>query len=54
MPIRKGRLGKVCIRCGKTFIPDGICNRICPDCCIVKRNNNINRWFDLQNKTKKK
>jgi hypothetical protein len=37
MPIRKGRLGKICIRCNKTFIPTGKTNKVCEKCHAQKQ-----------------
>ena len=32
MPIRKGRLHKICKRCGKSFEPEGKNPKLCDDC----------------------
>jgi len=32
MPIRKGRLYRICKRCGETFKPTGRCSYICKKC----------------------
>lgn len=47
MVIRTGKLGRICIRCNKTFIPTGgRNNKICPNCW--KSNKNDKRLVELK------
>jgi len=37
MPIRNGKLGKPCKKCGKTFIPQGRACTLCDKCLCKTR-----------------
>jgi len=51
--IRKGKLWRICKRCGETFKPTGRCSFICKKC---NKNNKDKGWLDeiikMQNKPK--
>ena len=49
--IRKGRLGRICIKCNKTFIPTGKTQKTCEDC---KPETNWTKFLKLQRKVNKK
>ena len=51
MPIRKGRLHRICIRCKKTFEPSSKVSWVCDKC---KENNHKKRIIKNRRNKKKK
>jgi len=41
MPIRNGKLWRLCLKCNVSFCPTGRCSKICNNC-----SNNKNSWLD--------
>lgn len=52
MAIRKGKLWKVCKRCGKSYEPSGRYSNFCPKCC-GKKNIFLNYLLKKQKKVNK-
>jgi len=50
--LRKGRLGRTCKRCGKTFIPVGKIQYICKKCNMRDSKAFWDRLIKLQKQTK--
>ena len=48
MPIRNGKLHKLCKKCGKSFLPSGRATKLCDKC--KGRNSQINKWLKLSRK----
>jgi hypothetical protein len=53
MPIRTGKLGKICIKCNMVFIPTGRSCKLCPECSGKSKSWIHKLWLEQQKRLKK-
>lgn len=50
MVLRKGKLWRVCNKCGKSYCPSGISSKLCDKCNPSSQSKTMKRWIKRQRK----